>query len=278
MTEKIKEYIEWKNTYTTKAAKTYRLPLERMSNFLTKKIEEITGNDIVSFQIHLQAKFKTPTVNYTMRTVRNFLDFHNKPEAKKIRLTRYTSKPHEAINEEEYRKMLGVWDSGEFWQAEKIVIIRLFWETGMRVSELCDMDTLDITQERKAEIITKKSGGKTRTIKWSEETHLLLMKYIGVRICMNQQSHLFLSEKRGRVATRTVERWITQTAKKAGITRHIVCHSFRHQKAMNILRKGGSVKNVSEILGHSELNPMASFYYLRNFTKQEQESSLDRFL
>lgn len=278
MQKKIDEYLEWKGTYTTKAVKSYRLPLERMSEFLAKKIEEITSSDIVNFQSHLQKTFKTPTANYTMRTVKNFLDFHNKREAKKIRLPRYTSKQHEAITEEEYKKMLAVLDKGEFWQTEKIVIIRLFYETGMRVSELCDLNISDISQERKTEILTKKSGGKTRTIKWSDETHLLLMKYLGVRLCMNQRPPLFISEKRGKVATRTVERWITQTAKKAGIIRHIVCHSFRHQKAMNILRKGGSVKNVSEILGHSEINPMASFHYLRNFTKQENEVSLDRFL
>lgn len=266
MEEKIKQYLDWKGTYAEKAATTYRLPLERMSNFLTKTIEEITNDDLIKFQIHLKSNFNVPTVNYTMRTVRNFLFYFNKPEASKIRVQRHTTKSHEAITEEEYKKMLAVLDSGEFWQTEKIVII------------LCDLNVSQITQERKTEILTKKSGGKTRTIKWSDETHLLLMKYLGVRLCMNEKPFLFLSEKKERPATRTIERWITKISKKAGITRHIVCHSFRHAKAMRILKSGGSVKNVQEILGHNELSPMASFHYLRNFTKQEQEVNMDKFL
>lgn len=279
MQEKIKEYLDWKSTYAEKASVNYRLPLERLKDYCyNKTLAEITGDDLVKFQLNLKNNFNTPTINYTMRAVKNFLSYNNRQEAGKIRVQRHMTKSHEAITEEEYKKMLGVLNSGEFWETEKIVIIRLFWETGVRVSELCDLNTLDISQERKAEIITKKTGGKTRIIKWSEETHLLLMKYLGVRLSMNQKPFLFLSEKRERPATRTIERWITKISKKAGITRHIVCHSFRHAKAMRILKLGGSVKNVQEILGHNELSPLASFHYLRNFTKQEQEVNMEKFI
>lgn len=84
---------------------------------------------------------------------------------------------------------------------------------------------------------------------WSGDAHQLLMRYIGTKICLNQNPALF-SGREGRITRRTIERWVKDTAKKAGIERRVHPHMFRHGKAHKMLRNGADLNDVKTILGH----------------------------
>lgn len=268
----IDKYLEWKSTYTNKAPATYRLHLGRFEKFVKKDLEHITLEDVILFQLHLKSIYSLANVAYSMIIIKNFFDFWRRQreacvDPYLIKIPRFIPNSHAPIYHDEFVDMDKSLGEGDFEEVEKKVILRLFWETGMRVSELCDLNISDIETKRRATTIVTKKNNQQRWIFWSEKTHDLLIKYLGVRICLNQRPELFISphmgNKRRRITTRSIQRWIKMIAKNAGIVKSISPHSFRHGKAHRILDLGGTVKDIQMILGHSEINPQASFSYLR---------------
>ncbi len=286
METEIKKYIEWKATYAPRAAVNYVIPLERFKKMVHKDLSRVRLDDIVRFQNMVQDRYSPTSAAFAIIVLKNFFKFW-KVQGKDvidpylIRIPRFTPKSHSAISCDDFRRMDELLDATEFYGLEKKVIVNLLWETGVRVSELCDLDVLHVdVQRRKALIVTKKNK-KQRWIIWSEKTHGILLKYLGIRICLNQQPALFIASeiggRRERVSVRTVQRWVTEIARGAGILKKVSPHSFRHGKAHRILDLGGNPKHVQAILGHSENNPVTAFSYLR-LNETEFEKIADQFL
>ena len=178
-------------------------------------------------------------------------------------------------------KILNVIPRPHFNGKRDKLLIRLLWETGVRVSELCDLDITDIDPQNAMTVIRTKKTDRKRQIFWSEETHRLLLEYLKERRVKNHSPALFIgthfSYTTKRFTCRAVQRSVKYFADRAGLEKKISPHSFRHGKAHNILAKGGSVKHIQAILGHSEKNPAASFTYLQ-FDNKEMEQYAKRYL
>lgn len=97
-----------------------------------------------------------------------------------------------------------------------------------------------------AVINTEKTSDK-RLIVWGKDTEVFLK--------------LWLSWKIPWPSLRQCERTVRKYAKIAKIEKKITAHSFRHSKAHLILDNGGTVKDISEVLGHKD--PASSFHYLK---------------
>lgn len=279
--EEINQYLNWKASYTKSAANRYALHLYRLDKFCHKPLRDITVIDIVNFRNNLNLKYSPANVNYAMIIIKDFLGYYRKQglidiDPSLIRIKKVLTRSHYAITEEEYKKMLSVLRDDELWNVQKKIVIRLLWETGVRVSELCALNISDMNSAEPRALIVTKKGNREGWIFWSQETHQLVLKFLGVRLCTNQRPHLFMTEKgHNRPTTRTVERWISDTCTRSGIPKKITPHSFRHGKAHHIINQGGNVKDVQVLLRHSETNPIAAFSYLRmNSMEIEKRASL----
>jgi site-specific recombinase XerD len=270
LTKEIDTFMDWKATHTRTVGNRYPLHLKRFDDHCQKSIEDITLSDIVSFYNALEhKKYSGANISYSVTIIKSFIGFYYsqgicKVSPKLIKIQKPIPKSHYSIEKDEYERMLEVLRDDELWNVQKKIIIRLLWETGVRVSELCALNISDMSStETRARILTKKNN-KQRWIFWSQETHDLIISFLGVRLCTNQRAHLFMTERgHNRPTTRTIERWIIDTVKKAGIEKKITPHSFRHARAHRILDQGGNVVDIQKILGHSDNDPRAAFAYLR---------------
>ncbi len=285
LNDAITQYLNWKATHTNKAVVNYKLHLKRFKEFLNNKgVGEITLSDVVEFQELYKKRYASANVAYAITILKNFFQFlqANKIDSVNpllIKTAKFIPKSHAAVSEEEFQKMDSLLKENDFWELQRKVIIRLLWETGMRVSELCDLNVSDIDVRQMKVMIRTKKNNKFRWIFWSLMTHYYLEKFLGIRIYLQKKDGLFIASDRGgsgeRVTTRTIQRWISELAKEAGINKKITPHSFRHAKAHEVLNRGGSVKDVQVLLGHSEENPRAAFSYLRlNPTEIEKRAKL----
>ncbi len=270
LSKEIDTYMDWKATHTRTTGNRYPLHLQRFNQHCKKGIGEVSLNDVITFYNSLERKkHSNANINYAMVIVKSFIGFYFMQgkcgvNPKMIRVQKADARSHYSVEKEEYEKMLSVLRDDELWDVQRKIAIRLLWETGVRVSELISLNVSDMSStEAKAMIITKKNN-KYRWIFWSKETHDLIITFLGTRICMNQRPHLFMTERgRNRPTTRTIERWVSEVVREAGINKKITPHSFRHSRAHRILAQGGNVAHIQKVLGHSESDPRAAFSYIR---------------
>ena len=285
MQEKIEKYIEWKATYTIRACINYRPWLEKFQEYTKKPIEKITIEDIVKFRKYLDAHYGAYSIQFAFIVIQNFFKFWRMQgidclNPQLIKTPSVLQKSYNAINEEEYLSLIKVSFGDDFINTRNRLVVHILWETGIRVSELTDLNTTDIDPKNKFTIIRTKKSSRKRQIFWTEKTHKLLLEYLSIRATVSHSSALFVgagSYITRRITTRQVQRNIKTLCMKAGIKKRISPHSFRHGKAHYILNRGGNPRHVGAILGHSEKNPAASFIYLQ-FNNKELEKIAKGFL
>ncbi len=280
----IKNYLEWKTLRSPRAAKAYKIHLDRFGEYKNKDTKEITDRDIVEFNQILTIKHNVPTIAYSCRVLKNFFRYLSASRESTvnpffIQEPKYMKKQRIGVSEEEYRAMYATLDPWKVGDLQKLVILSLLYETGIRVGELCDLDISNISSTENYTSIETKKNKQMRWIMWSKDLHTnILLRWLGSRICLNQKPNLFLSldkESRGRITARTVQRWIKEIAYRAGITKRIHPHMFRHAKAHRMKANGADLKDIQMMLGH--ITPFSALLYL-NFDKNEMLRNAEKYL
>ncbi|TAJ44171.1 site-specific tyrosine recombinase/integron integrase [Methanofollis fontis] len=123
------------------------------------------------------------------------------------------------------------------------LIVRLIYATGVRVSELCNMNIEDIDFEEHTIRVTGK-GDKIRVVFVDEATLSEIDRHIGHRI----MGPLFVGQQGHHISPRTIQRIFRKYA-PPGITPHKIRHSY----ASELYRRSKNLRVVQENLGHSSI-------------------------
>ncbi len=151
--------------------------------------------------------------------------------------------------------------------------IAVLWETGVRVSEVLNLDVRDVQ-----EFVSKENGGRTfisiffRKVKIKGEEHSSLMVEGGdhVRAWLNAyrppsgDSPLFPSGRGDgiRLTRDGSEALIVKTAHRAGIEKRVYAHLFRHSRTTHLLRIGVPEAQVAKLLGWKSTRMLARYSHL----------------
>jgi len=286
MDKNINTYLQWKATYTKRASKNYKIWLVKFVEFSHKNINDTELGDIIGFRGWLEDNnYQPKSIELSMVILKNYFKFWRlqgkkclSPEL--IRVPKTVANSYQPISFEEYVSILTFLHPDDFWEFQKMIFVRILYETGIRVSELCDINISDINPEKMNTAIRTKKTAKMRTIFWSVETHIMLREFLIQRKKINSTPALFIGRKgRGkptrRITTRSIQRIIKDLCEKAKIEKRITPHSFRHGKAHRILDLGGNPKDVQAILGHCD--PSSSFTYMQ-WNDKEFEKRAKLFL
>lgn len=281
----VKQYLEWKATYAPRAAVNYRIWLERFRFITEKDINNARIGDIVKYRNWLADNYQPKSVELAMLIIKNYFKFwklqgKNCISPELVKIPRTVANSYQPVTFAEYCSMLSFIRPNNFWELQKLIIVHLLFETGMRVSELCDLNISDIDPEKSSTTIRTKKTSKMRQIFWSIETHMFLKTFLQERKEMNSTPALFVGKfldgtPTRRMTVRTVQRMIKDICNRAKIEKKISPHSFRHGRAHHILALGGNPKQVQAILGHS--SPLSSFTYMQ-WNDQELEEAARKFL
>lgn len=72
-----------------------------------------------------------------------------------------------------------------------------------------------------------------------------------------------------------LQRVVKQAALKAGINKHVTCHTFRHSFATHLLQNGYDIRTVQEILGHKDVRTTMIYTHVLNRGGLAVKSPLD---
>ncbi len=133
-------------------------------------------------------------------------------------------------------------------------ILELLYASGLRVSELCELNTANIDNQRRLLRVFGK-GSKERIVPVHAKAMHLLEEYLEHwrSLFVPKEDFIFLNRS-GRGLTRQyIWKMVKKYAVAAGITRSISPHTFRHSFATHLLEGGADLRTVQILLGHSHI-------------------------
>lgn len=141
-------------------------------------------------------------------------------------------------------------------------LVEVLYSTGMRVSELVNLNIsqIDFTNNK---AIIKGKGKKERIIRFSERSILLIDQYINNRTDANDA--LFVSTRKPfrRLSKAGIEYLIHQLASLAGINRiSVTPHTFRRCHGLAIYRRTNDIYQAAESLGHTNISTTTQYVKL----------------
>ena len=142
------------------------------------------------------------------------------------------------------------------------LIVTLFLNCGLRVSELVGIDLGDIKGET---LTVTGKGNKQRVVYLNRACRDALADYLPVRAAYADpgQPALILSERKKRIAAITVKKLIKKHLEAAGLdTEKYSAHKLRHTAATLMYQNGVDVLTLKEILGHEQLNTTQIYTHL----------------
>jgi integrase/recombinase XerC len=142
-------------------------------------------------------------------------------------------------------------------------ILELFYSSGLRLSELLNLDLADIDQQEGLVQVTGK-GNKTRRIPIGRHALTALAQWLKVRndLVANDESAIFVSQQGRRLSARTVQKRIKDWALKQGIDVRVYPHLLRHSFASHVLESSQDLRAVQELLGHADISTTQIYTHL----------------
>ncbi|MCK9356092.1 MAG: tyrosine-type recombinase/integrase, partial [Dehalococcoidia bacterium] len=240
-------------------------------------VTAVSHHDLRAYTLHLQQKvcfathrFNRPlekglsghTINCYLRSLRIFFSWLASEEVigenpfDRVKIPRPPRKVIPVFSDTQIQGLLDATNPGTPEGVRDYTIILTLLDTGLRVSELCQLKLDNVwLEDGMLKVLGK--GNKERLVPVGKQVQRLLWHYISryrpepATVIVDT---VFLT-RFGRPLTKDrVEKLMTSYGRKAGVT-GVRCspHTFRHAAAVKFLRNGGDVFSLQRMLGHSSL-------------------------
>lgn len=276
VSELILDYVESLEVEGGRSAKTsqnYKLYLERFVEFTDDiHVEKITAEVIRKYRLWLN-RYKNPlgeglstiTQSYHLIALRGFLKYLGERDipslpADKIKLPKVSRKQVNFLHYDEVTRLLEAVQGDDESALRDRAIIELLFSSGLRVSELVNLNRGHINTKRR-EFMVRGKGQKDRPVFISKSAADKVDEYLATRI--DNLPPLFLSYSRNNVANQTgdyrrltarsIQRMIAKYGRLAGLTKHVHPHAMRHAFATDLLMNGADLRSVQSMLGHANI-------------------------
>ncbi len=167
--------------------------------------------------------------------------------------------PHD-LSPGEVERLLAAESGADHQSVRNRAILEVFYATGARVSEVCDLELDDIDlAERTVKLFGK--GSKQRMTPLGRAAAEAIERYLaGARTALSGRNplsddagRLFLSRTGRRLLRENVFRVVKAAAQKAGLAKNVYPHLLRHSFATHMLEGGANLRAVQMLLGHANL-------------------------
>jgi site-specific recombinase XerD len=268
------EHLEVEGGRSSKTAENYKLYLERFVEFTNDTtVDKITTEMIRKYRLWLnryknynEDELATITQGYHLIALRGFLTYLSKRDIaslspEKIELPKIARKQVTFLHYDEVARLLETISTDSEDGLRDRAIIELLFSSGLRVSELVNLNRDHVNTKRR-EFMVRGKGQKDRPVFIGEAAAMRVEDYLAARL--DNLPPLFLSYSRNNTATttgdyrrltaRSIQRIINKYAKLAGITKHVSPHTMRHSFATDLLMNGADLRSVQVMLGHSNIS------------------------
>ena len=290
------EHLEIEGGRSQNTIRNYSLYLERFIEFAGDiEVVKITSEMIRRYRLWLN-RYKNDndgkelsilTQSYHLIALRGFLTYLSRRDipslsADKIILPKTVRKQVTFLQYDEVVNLIDNIPLDSEQGLRDRAIIELLFSSGLRVSELVNLNRDHINLKRR-EFMVRGKGQKDRPVFVSQHAAEHVENYLQAR--QDSLPALFLSYSRRstkptmsgdsrRLSARSIQRMVSHYARLAGITNHVSPHTMRHSFATDLLMNGADLRSVQSLLGHSSISTTQVYTHV---TDQHLKDIHERF-
>lgn len=173
----------------------------------------------------------------------------------------------DTLSEEDINRIIACIDNSTDIGKRNKCILEVLYGCGLRVSELIDLKISNINF-KESYIMVEGKGEKTRLVPLANTTAEFIRSYIHTvrnktKINKKYEDTLFLNSRGTNMSRVIVFIIIKELTQKAGISKSISPHTFRHSFATHLLQNGADLRFIQEMLGHSSITTTQVYTHLK---------------
>lgn len=151
------------------------------------------------------------------------------------------------------------------------LVVTMILDTGLRVSELCELNISDIDMEDHSAMVIDGKGGKDRLVLFTQSTVARILAWLPLREARSPNGdHLLVTKTGSALQSRTVQRLMDRLADEAGIPRgRLTPHVLRHNFATGLLERGADLVSIQRLLGHASIATTRVYLEISDQTLRE---------
>lgn len=264
------EHVQVEKGASPNTLDAYRRTLVRYLDFLdTRGITEpsrVSGEDVAGFAAALSSAdgfdLGARSVAQSLSAVRMFHRFLVAEGYVKTDPTGAVASPRmphrlpRALTRDQVERLLESPAGGSALGIRDRFMLEMLYATGMRISELCGLDTGDIDMEERL-VTVKGKGGKWRLVPFGtgawEAASLYLEEARPALLRRKREQALVLNFRGGRLTRQGCWKVIGGHADAVGLSEEVTPHVLRHTFATHLLEGGANLLVVQELLGHASV-------------------------
>lgn len=282
------EYLEVERNVSPLTIRDYRHYLEVFDKWQqefapVKRPADLTVELIRKYRVYLAHKtdqkgapLAKVTQSYYVIALRAFLKYLVKKDLpviapEKIELPKVESRSLKFLNREQIETLLNQPEIAAHEGLRDKAILETLFSTGLRVSELVNLNRDEINLDR-GEFGVKGKGGRIRVVFLSDRAKVWLDRYLKQR--NDNFKPLFIryslqvtpenAGEKMRLTPRSVQRIVKKYVRKAKIPVDISTHGLRHSFATDLLMNGADLRSVQELLGHKNVSTTQIYTHITN--------------
>lgn len=255
----------------------YILDIYKYLDYLKIDCLKITKKNIITYLEYLnQKKYSIYSIERKISSIKNFHNFlHHElsiiDPSQTIERPKFHSKIPNVLSIEEVNKLLEINLITPFDYRNK-AMLELMYATGLRVSEIINLEFNNIDKEEKIVRCFGK-GNKERIIPIGE----IALTYLDIYLTNYRNSlkkkincnKIFLNNHGAKLTRQGFLKILKKIAQEKGITKNITPHTLRHSFATHLLNNGADLRSIQIMLGHNNLSTTQIYTTINNETLKE---------
>ena len=266
------EYLNLGRNVSPHTLRGYATDLEQFVEFLSTihgdegDPRSATSTDLRRYLAHLRERnYSRASIARKIAALRSFYKFlvrereMEENPAGAVRPPKLKRRLPQCLDLTEVERLLAAPPANTFLGARDRAILELLYSTGMRISELVQLDLRNLDRFGEVALLRGK-GRKERITPIGRPAMAALEHYLdlrqrhwGGRSGVDREA-LFLNKNGRRLSARSVRRMLEKYARVAGLSRRVSPHTLRHSFATHMLDNGADLRAVQELLGHESLS------------------------
>jgi integrase/recombinase XerC len=135
-------------------------------------------------------------------------------------------------------------------------VMALLYGSGLRISEALSLKRRDVPLPGKGDVLTVTGkGNKTRMVPVLNNVLQLIADYVAsCPHALPQDGPIFIGARGGPLSPRIIQLTMQRLRGALGLPDSATPHALRHSFATHLLSRGGDLRAIQELLGHSSLS------------------------